>query len=609
MKINVLFFLIFSISLSSIAQTPEKIKNNSDYIWGESTASTLEQADQFALKDLISQISTNVESSFSNIITEINESIEEYTQSAINTYSNIYLKNAKRIVVEKRKQIYVLRYIEKDEVDKMFESRKNKIIDYTKLADMAEKDSRIGDALRYYYWALVLLNSHPDAAMIKYTTAENIEIGILLYIQNQFDKIFDNLRINVADTINCNNTVSYTLDINYKGQAVANLDYVYWNGTEFSNTYSIKDGLGVVDFFNSESNKLDNLHLKLEYTYFGRSHIDPEVKSVLEMASLPRLKKAEVSISLTQPELKIKKINEKQLVYNKMITIDTISSNLFDINGEIKATLSIVNQWIVNKSQKIDETLFTKQGLDSYNKLIKYGDARILSQKGKIDYIRINDEIMVRSFPMIFSFPNNNKAFVEDIVYLFNSEGKISNISFALSDGAITDIMEKSERFASLEEKYFLINFLENYKTAYSLEDISFIENVFSDDALIIVGTVLQKYESVDGTIPKMENQNIKYVRYSKEQYINHLIKAFDSKEYINLEFEDNVINKTGGEDKIYGIQITQNYYSSNYSDKGYLFLMLDLNDISEPKIYVRTWQPDKNDDGSIFGLEHFSIK
>ncbi|MDD3859492.1 MAG: LPP20 family lipoprotein, partial [Bacteroidales bacterium] len=236
MKINVLFFLIFSISLSSIAQTPEKIKNNSDYIWGESTASTLEQADQFALKDLISQISTNVESSFSNIITEINESIEEYTQSAINTYSNIYLKNAKRIVVEKRKQIYVLRYIEKDEVDKMFDSRKNKIIDYTKLADMAEKDSRIGDALRYYYWALVLLNSHPDAAMIKYTTAENIEIGILLYIQNQFDKIFDNLRINVADTINCNNTVSYTLDINYKGQAVANLDYVYWNGTEFSNT-------------------------------------------------------------------------------------------------------------------------------------------------------------------------------------------------------------------------------------------------------------------------------------------------------------------------------------------------------------------------------------
>ncbi|MDD3860863.1 MAG: hypothetical protein PHW83_11745, partial [Bacteroidales bacterium] len=415
--------------------------------------------------------------------------------------------------------------------------------------------------------------------------------------------------INVADTINCNNTVSYTLDINYKGQAVANLDYVYWNGTEFSNTYSIKDGLGVVDFFNSESNKLDNLHLKLEYTYFGRSHIDPEVKSVLEMASLPRLKKAEVSISLTQPELKIKKINEKQLVYNKMITIDTISSNLFDINGEIKATLSIVNQWIVNKSQKIDETLFTKQGLDSYNKLIKYGDARILSQKGKIDYIRINDEIMVRSFPMIFSFPNNSKVFVEDIVYLFNSEGKISNISFALSDGAITDIMEKSERFASLEEKYFLINFLENYKTAYSLEDISFIENVFSDDALIIVGTVLQKYESMDGTIPKMENQNIKYVRYSKEQYINHLIKAFDSKEYINLEFEDNVINKTGGEDKIYGIQITQNYYSSNYSDKGYLFLMLDLNDISEPKIYVRTWQPDKNDDGSIFGLEHFSIK
>jgi hypothetical protein len=609
MKILVPFLLFICFSATFLGQSVSEIKADKSYIWGEASAKTLEQADQLALKDLISQISTNVESSFSNIMIETKESIEEYTQSAINTYSNIYLKNAKRIVVEKRKQIYVLRYVEKGEVDKMFESRKNKIIDYTKLADLAERDFRIADALRYYYWALALLNSHPEAARIQYTTSDNIEISLLLYIQNQFDKLFNNLKIKVTDTIICNNARSYVLDFKYNGQSVANLDYVYWNGTAFSNTYSIKDGLGVVDFFDSGAEKFDNLRLKLEYTYLGRSHIDPEVRSVLEMATLPRLRDAEISISLIKPEIKSKSPNEKHLIYTKAITIDTISNLLLHENGELKATVNKINQWIVNKSQDIDETIFTKEGLDSYNKLIKYGNARVLPQKDSISYININGQIMVRTFPMIFSFPNNNKSFVEDIVYVFNSEGKICKISFALSDAAISDIMGKNERFASIEEKYFLINFLENYKTAYSLEDISFIENVFSDDALIIVGTVFKKYELNDGNMPIIDNQNIQYIRYSKEQYVNHLLKAFDSKEYINLQFEDNVIKKTGGDEKIYGIQITQNYYSSNYTDKGYLFLMLDLNDIVEPKIYVRTWQPDKNEDGSVFGLEHFSIK
>ena len=71
---------------------------------------------------------------------------------------------------------------------------------------------------------------------------------------------------------------------------------------------------------------------------------------------------------------------------------------------------------------------------------------------------------------------------------------------------------------------------------------------------------------------------------------------------------KENIENKVNGDEKIYGIQIKQDYYSTNYADKGYLFLMIDLNDSINPKIYVRTWQPEKNDDGSIFGLNDFEI-
>lgn len=167
MKKIILVSIISILSISLFSQKPDEIKSNSRYIWGESTAKTLEDADNFAIKDLVSQISTKVESSFSTTMIETNESLEEFTRSAINTYSNIYLNDAKRLVVEKRKSTYVIRYIDREIVDGIFKNRKQKILDYTNLAVRAEKDLRIADALRYYYWSLALLNSHPERNSIR----------------------------------------------------------------------------------------------------------------------------------------------------------------------------------------------------------------------------------------------------------------------------------------------------------------------------------------------------------------------------------------------------------------------------------------------------------
>jgi hypothetical protein len=53
-------------------------------------------------------------------------------------------------------------------------------------------------------------------------------------------------------------------------------------------------------------------------------------------------------------------------------------------------------------------------------------------------------------------------------------------------------------------------------------------------------------------------------------------------------------------------VQIRQNYFSSNYGDQGWLFLMVDLNDPGEPVIHVRTWQPTRGEHDSIYGLSDF---
>ena len=85
------------------------------------------------------------------------------------------------------------------------------------------------------------------------------------------------------------------------------------------------------------------------------------------------------------------------------------------------------------------------------------------------------------------------------------------------------------------------------------------------------------------------------------------LRKVFISNEFVNIQFEGSDVERINDpSDKVYGIQIEQHYYSANYADKGFLFLLIDLNDTMNPKIYVRSWQPQKNPDGSIIGLSDF---
>jgi len=57
----------------------------------------------------------------------------------------------------------------------------------------------------------------------------------------------------------------------------------------------------------------------------------------------------------------------------------------------------------------------------------------------------------------------------------------------------------------------------------------------------------------------------------------------------------------------VYGISMRQSYTSTNYSDEGYLFLLIDFND-DKPKIYVRAWQPKEWSDDALVELGNFNV-
>ena len=86
----------------------------------------------------------------------------------------------------------------------------------------------------------------------------------------------------------------------------------------------------------------------------------------------------------------------------------------------------------------------------------------------------------------------------------------------------------------------------------------------------------------------------------------SNLERCFASNEFINIHFANIEVVKTGRGGEIYGVQIKQDYYSTNYGDSGYLFFLLDLNVPEQLKIAFATWQDELDPDFGLYGISNF---
>ena len=115
-------------------------------------------------------------------------------------------------------------------------------------------------------------------------------------------------------------------------------------------------------------------------------------------------------------------------------------------------------------------------------------------------------------------------------------------------------------------------------------------------DALIITGKVIER-KSVDGIrLP----DEILYTPQSKQEYLANLKRVFDRdrNNLIRVSFDEiEIMRHPNASDpeyaRVYGVTLHQGYRSASYSDDGYVFLLWDFTNENQPKILVRTWQPD----------------
>ena len=591
---KVFFAFLSFLCLSTFAQSVSQIQADKSYLSGEGWGSTLKQADDAALQDLISKISVNVRSSFTSAEEETTKNgkldATSVYRSIINTYSQATLTNTQRIVIENEPDAHVLRYVKVSEIARIFEGRKAKVFDMVESAERAEKKAKIDDALRYYYWALCLLKSLQYSNEVKYNCADGRQRLLLTWIPEKINDIFSGISVKVS-SLQGNEMV---LNIEYQGKPVNSFDYTYFDGMDWSNIYSAKDGRGVVDLRPGQIT--ENLRLKCEYEFAGESHIDREIENVMALTGGVSFRDAYINVTSTS----------QPTPNNTNNTVVEVKNYQTATKGDYSRQLAILNDISKALSQKGYETLqkyFTLKGWDQFNKLIHYGRATLI-ENADIQFNSLGDKVICRGLTMSFGFKNNNRKFVENVVFTFNGKLKIDEVLFGLGKEAYNDIMMKG--VWDMDARLILANFLEEYKTAYALKDIDFIRNVFDDNAVIITGRMASMPKNRVENSSYIDSKIVKYNRQTKNEYLRNLEHCFKGNEFINIRFANNDVIKAGKGGETYGIQIKQDYYSSTYGDTGYLFLMVDVNNPDNPIIKVRTWQPEKDPDFGIYGLSNF---
>jgi len=596
MRKVILSFLII-LCLSSYSQSVSQILSDKSFLSGEGWGNTLKQADDAALQDLISKISVNVRSSFTSLEEENakNGKLDSKSvyRSLINTYSQATLTNTQRIVIENEPDAHVLRYVKVSEIARIFEGRKAKVFDMIESAEYAERKAKIDDALRYYYWALCLLKSLQYSNEVKYTCADGKQRLLLTWIPERIKEIFS--KISIISSNKHENEME--LDIQYKGQPINSFDYTYFDGMDWSNIYSAKDGRGVIDL--RPGQVTDIIRIKCEYEYAGESHIDREIENVMALTGSVIFRDAYINVNTSPKSSSFQATEEAKVlsqIKNTRTTIQEYYSDLIPVLNDISQTIS-------KKDYSSLQHYFTVKGWNQFNKLIHYGHASLIGNT-EILFNTLGDRIICRGLTMSFNFKNNNRKFVESVVFVFNSQRIIDEVLFGLGKDAYNDIMMKG--VWNIDARLILANFLEEYKTAYALKDLDFIRKVFDDNAVIITGRVENRPQKRVENSSYIDSKIVKYNRQSKNEYLRNLEHCFRSNEFINIRFANNDVIKAGKGGETFGIQIKQDYYSSSYGDTGYLFLMVDVNNPDCPVIKVRTWQPEKDPNFGIYGLSDF---
>ena len=227
-------------------------------------------------------------------------------------------------------------------------------------------------------------------------------------------------------------------------------------------------------------------------------------------------------------------------------------------------------------------------------------------------------EYQIRNIPLIMmpiegqSKDVSWKKFQEG-VFTLDKDGMVTDFHLALDADLYIKVMGTAAAVEDFERRQLILEYVERFRNAYCLKDMNFLQQIFSDDALIITGKVVKQVKS-DINRQSLNNAKIEYSKQNKRQYLSNLDRVFKANKRINVSFDEISVVKHPAKDAFYGVTLKQGWSSDNYSDDGYVFLLWDFTNPEAPQIHVRTWQPTEIEVGKpieeeeIFTIDDFEV-
>ena len=267
-----------------------------------------------------------------------------------------------------------------------------------------------------------------------------------------------------------------------------------------------------------------------------------------------------------------------------------------NVNAMIAAFKTAV---IEKKKPKLPSSIFTDDVEDRIEEMWKTSAMNFPIVEIKSRCLNTSTGYQVRGIPVDVLEADKDEE-RQELTVDFQRDGRISNVSIAIEMNRYEMIMSKRSSDLDYERRQMIVDFVENFRTAYNRKDLKMLNSVFSDKALIVTGKVVREKPNSDITRMTLNNNRVVYIKQTKQEYMQRLQRIFKLSKFVNVKFEDVEVTQHPKYDDIYGVNLKQYWHTIRYKDVGYLFLMIDFRDPDNPLIQVRTWQPDKDDKGNV---------
>lgn len=251
------------------------------------------------------------------------------------------------------------------------------------------------------------------------------------------------------------------------------------------------------------------------------------------------------------------------------------------------------------KNISLSRDYMTKDAIDDVEEMWKSSSMSCPPMDLKSRCLHTTTGYQVRGIPVDIHEAVEAEA-RQELTVNFNKEGLIDGVSIAIEMNRYEQLMAQQSSDLDYTRRQIIIDFVENFRTAYNRKDIKLLNSMYSDKALIITGKVVMEKPNSDVNKMTLLNNKVVYLSQTKQQYLQRLSNVFNKTRYINVSFSDIDVVQHPKYDDIYGVTLRQVWHTDNYRDEGYLFLMIDFHDEYRPLVQVRTWQPYKDDAGNV---------